>query len=115
MKKMKWTSETPWTQEEGINLARAIEALAPQAGAHIGLTGGLLYKDGPRKDLDIVVYRIRQAPEIHREKFFRLLRIACGIKVTQDYGFVVKATQDDRVIDFLFPDYVDGTYEGGPA
>ncbi len=42
-----------WTQEEAIELCRIIEDICPQAGCHVALTGGCLYKDGERKDLDI--------------------------------------------------------------
>jgi hypothetical protein len=97
-----------WSLYEAVELARALEVLAPNCGAHVGLTGGCLYKDGRRKDLDIVVYRIRQVNEIDREKFFHLLR-ALQIRRTRDYGFVVKARQGERTIDFLFPDS-EGSY-----
>lgn len=49
-----------WTQEEAIQLCRLLEALAPTFGCHVALTGGCLYKDGERKDCDILLYRIRQ-------------------------------------------------------
>ena len=53
-----------WTQPEAIALCKDLEAFAPEYGCHVALTGGLLYKDGPRKDVDIVLYRVRQVSEI---------------------------------------------------
>ena len=49
-----------WTQQHAIELCKRIESVCPRYGCHVALTGGLLYKDGPRKDCDILFYRIRQ-------------------------------------------------------
>ncbi len=48
---------TPWVLEDALQLARKIEEIAPAYGYHVALTGGLLYKDGARKDCDLVMYR----------------------------------------------------------
>jgi hypothetical protein len=53
-----------WTQADAIALCRKIEEHVPDAGMHVALTGGCLYKDGTRKDADILFYRIRQADEL---------------------------------------------------
>lgn len=104
-----------WTLDEAVELARRIEIVAPLAGAHIGLTGGCLYKSGPRKDLDFLVYRIRQRKEIDRKKFFAFLE-AIDIHIEHDYGFVVKAVMAGARIDFLFPEspgkYYRARHEG---
>lgn len=43
-------------QTQALEFCRVIEkALAPKW--HCGLTGGCLYKDGERKDVDIVIYQ----------------------------------------------------------
>lgn len=39
-----------------LNLAPQLEELASKHGFHIGLTGGVLYKEGDRKDIDFVLY-----------------------------------------------------------
>jgi len=59
-----------WTQEAAMKLCREIEMIAPLHGAHVALTGGCLYKAGPRKDLDLVFYRIRQANKIDSNALF---------------------------------------------
>jgi hypothetical protein len=94
-----------WIQTEAIQLCRKLEEIAPKFGAHIGLTGGCLYKDGLRKDCDIVVYRIQQIEQIDREGFFEALK-SLGITVDGDYGFCVKAHYGLWLsVDFLFPNY----------
>ena len=67
-----------WTQSQAIDLCRQIEAIAPEFGCHVALTGGLLYKDGNRKDCDIVFYRVRQVAEINVKGLFDAL---CAIGV----------------------------------
>lgn len=93
-----------WTREEGVDVATVCEQVAKDCGAHVALTGGLLYKSGLRKDCDIVVYRIRQVANINVPEFFRRLE-ALGIQKTTDHGFVVKATWRFKNIDFLFPEH----------
>lgn len=96
-------------------MCRQLEAIAPSVGAHVGLTGGLLYKDGPRKDLDIIVYRVRQQGQIDRDKLFAAFS-PLGIAKVKDFGFVVKATGMGRNIDFLFPDHANASnYPEGAA
>ena len=50
-----------------VALCREIEKIAPNFGCHVALTGGCLYKDGARKDIDILFYRIRQVEKIDHE------------------------------------------------
>jgi hypothetical protein len=93
-----------WTAAEAIKLCRVLEQLAPAYGAHVALTGGCLYKDGPRKDVDIMFYRIRQVAIIDIDGLFEALEMI-GIKMTQGFGFVYKAvTASGKNIDFFFPE-----------
>jgi hypothetical protein len=48
---------TPWQLDDAMRLSRLVEGVCPPFGCHVALTGGLLYKDGPR--LIIGVWRIR--------------------------------------------------------
>jgi hypothetical protein len=100
------TAPAPWAQSEAIDLCRRIEEIAPTCGAHVALTGGTLYKDGPRKDVDILFYRIRQVKEINRAKLLRALK-QLGIVIGKRHGWVQKATYNGKSIDFFFPDHVD--------
>lgn len=96
----------PWTQAQAVKLCRMIEAIAPDYGCHCALTGGTLYKDGPRKDADILFYRIRQTPEIDVDGLMFALMERVGILPGKDHGWCYKATYEDRPIDFFFPERV---------
>jgi len=102
-----------WTQGEALALVREIEGVAPEFGAHVALTGGLLYKDGVRKDADILFYRIRQVDGIDEAGLFTKLA-DLGIVRTKRHGWVQKARWQGKSIDFFFPEYVDqpGDAEG---
>lgn len=82
--------ETKWTQSEGIALCRLLETVSPDFGAHVALTGGLLYRDGARKDCDILVYRIRQKATVDWPGLFEAWRLL-GLHVGNDYGWCCKA------------------------
>ncbi len=100
--------KTNWTQQEAIALCVKIEAICPKFGCHVALTGGCLY-GGTRKDLDIIFYRIRQAPRIDDEGLFDAL---AKLDIFKDggFGFCVKAVYGERRIDFLFPEELSGEY-----
>lgn len=102
-----------WTLAEAIELCKIVESNSPSFGAHVALTGGLLYKDGDRKDCDVVLYRIRQISEIDVVGLFdRLSRL--GILVVGGgpvHSFVVKATWRGKPIDFLIPEHDEGDYQ----
>lgn len=89
-----------------IEFARRCEQIAPRYGFHTALTGGCLYKDGMRKDLDILFYQRTDRPA---DKPGLLLKLASelDIAVYHDYGFVVKAAtsraNDAVPLDLLFP------------
>lgn len=97
-----------WDQSEAIELCRKIEAICPAFGCHVALTGGCLYKDGLRKDADILFYRIRQVGEIDIDGLFAALG-NLGVEKTGGFGFVHKALYRGKGIDFFFPES-----EGGP-
>ena len=105
--------KTMWTQAEAIALCKQIEAIAPSFGLHVALTGGLLYKEGPRKDADILLYRVRDITplEINWTAFFKALSDQLGIQQDprHDYGWCKKATWQGQNIDFFNPDD-DGSY-----
>jgi hypothetical protein len=101
-----------WTQNEAIALCRKIEAVCPEYGCHVALTGGALYKDGKRKDLDILFYRIRQIERIDIDGLFAALGTALGlIRTTEAHQWCMKAVCDGRDIDCFFPEE-QGEYPG---
>lgn len=105
------TKPEPWTLPQALKLCRELESIAPAYGAHVALTGGCLYKDGERKDVDIMFYRIRQVNKIDVDGLFSELE-DFGIKKTGGFGFVFKAvTATGKKIDFFFPEE-EGEYTG---
>lgn len=97
-----------WTLAQAVDLARLIEDVCPKFGCHVALTGGLLYKDGARKDADFLFYRIRQVDEVDKDGLFEALA-ALGIGNVRGFGWCHKAEWRGQPIDFFFPDE-DGEY-----
>ena len=102
-----------WTQQEAIDLCIKLERIAPAFGAHVALTGGLLYKAGQRKDCDILIYRIRQVEAIDVEGLFAAVK-SIGVIQTGGRGWCYKAEFEGKPIDFFFPED-DGEYDGFDA
>lgn len=92
-----------WTLDQAVALCRAIEAVAPAYGCHVALTGGVLYKDGPRKDLDLVFYRVRQAAEVDQVGLFVALA-AFGVVIVRGRLWCFKAVYQERTLDLFFPE-----------
>lgn len=98
-----------WTLTEAVELCRQIEAVCPSYGCHVALTGGTLYKDGSRKDLDLLFYRIRQEPAIDTEGLFSALA-TLGVQKQGGFGWCHKATFNGKPIDCFFPEEDGGEY-----
>jgi len=95
--------DTEWTLASAVELCVALEAIAPNFGAHVALTGGTLYKIGPRKDVDILIYRIRHVENIDVDGFM-LAASEIGIEPGRDFGWCYRATYRGKPIDFFFPE-----------
>lgn len=98
-----------WTHQQALELCRKIEAICPQYGCHVALTGGLLYKPGLRKDCDIVFYRIRQRKSINMPGLWRGLRVI-GLEKNSGFGWCYKARYENKNVDILFPEQFGGEY-----
>jgi len=88
-----------WTQQEAIALCVKIESICPKFGCHVALTGGLLYKEGERKDCDLLFYRIRQVEEIDKEGLFTAL-LAIGVVEFKGFGWCHKAVAVPDGVEF---------------
>lgn len=86
-----------------MGFSRILENTVKDKGFHIALTGGLLYKDGERKDCDIVVYRVRQ--EKNDPSLFFETASKIGLKVVKSYGFCTKCEFFGKGVDILYPEY----------
>lgn len=73
-------------------------------GIFPALTGGLLYKDGERKDIDIVLYRHRQKIDSFEVVDFVKELGELGIEITGFYGFVTKAKWNGMTVDIFNPE-----------
>lgn len=95
-----------WTQDMALIFAASVESIAPKFGAHVALTGGCLYKNGPRKDVDIMFYRIRQVERIDIEGLLEALvtTFKPALVIGARKGWVQKARFNGRQVDFFFPE-----------
>ena len=46
-----------WNQKDAIEFCINVENYLRPKGLHVALTGGTLYKEGERKDLDLFIYK----------------------------------------------------------
>ena len=98
------------TQLYAIHLCRLAERIAPRFGFHTALTGGCLYKDGERKDIDILFYKHSDEKTLsNKEGLLAALKDELMFEIGKDYGRVVKAKQTGVVVDLLFPGF-EGQY-----
>jgi hypothetical protein len=109
-----------WTQAEAVELCRRIEAVCPEYGAHVALTGGCLYKDGPRKDVDILFYRVRQRDIDFGSLMAALdeIGIHTGLATVSDpdafMEWCIRGKYEGKPLDLFFPDAPVGDYEHDP-
>lgn len=99
-----------WSLEEAIVLIKNIEAICPQYNCHVALTGGLLYKEGRRKDLDIIFYAVGSIPpvDIQWTGLIQDLKYL-GLTNFKSLGRVTKAYYEGKAIDIIDPT-IEGDY-----
>lgn len=90
-----------WTQAEALRLCRRVEEYAPLYGYHVGLTGGCLYKDGWRKDCDLIFYEIYKGEPPNVEKLFESME-RHGFKLGKEHGWLRKAIYEGKPVDCFF-------------
>lgn len=97
------------TLEVAVRLCRDVEAVAKEHGCHVALTGGCLYKFGPRKDIDLLFYRVRQNPEIDVDALFKALSaVGLVVHTPEQFGrWCVKASWEAYSVDCFFPEARD--------
>lgn len=78
-------------------ICKQVEPYAQQNGYHVALTGGSLYYDGPRKDLDLYFYPHNFADGKHYLTRDKLL------KDLESLGFVRRMPSNDAYRD-AYPD-----------
>ena len=102
------------TAADGIELCRKLKPVLEIIGLYPALTGGVLYKDGRRKDIDIVIYRNRQEVRSFElnDKNVELALNATGVEITEYFGFVTKAKWNGFTVDIFNPETVVDMGEG---
>lgn len=103
-----------WTQAEALALCVAVEKVCPAFGCHVALTGGLLYKEGARKDCDLLFYRIRQVKEIDQTGLWGALD-KIGLSKVSGFGWCHKAKFLGKSVDCFFPEEQGGEYGTLPS
>ena len=103
----------PWTRNDAIALCILVEQICPKFGCHVALTGGLLYKVGPRKDCDLLFYRIREVEAIDKDGLWAALS-DIGLEETDGFGWCHKATFQGKPVDCFFPEGDGGSYNPEP-
>ena len=79
-------------------------------GYYPALTGGLLYKEGNRKDIDIIIYRNRQKVKSFETVDLTDLLMQANVKITNSFGFVTKAEWNGHVVDIFNPETNDEVF-----
>lgn len=100
-----------WNVSEAIEICRQVEAVCPPFGFHVALTGGTLYKDGERKDLDLLFYSIRQNDDPDRDGLLEALG-AVGFSDIVEFGWMNKATVAGKPVDIFFPEHPKSDDDG---
>lgn len=89
---------------DGLILCKILHTVLSPLGFYPSLTGGLLYKDGQRKDIDILIYRHRQDVEkFEMTDIFKTLE-SVGLTNLIFYGFVTKAEWNGFTVDLFNPE-----------
>ena len=95
------------TQQDGVRLCELLHEKLQPLGYFPALTGGLLYKEGNRKDIDIIIYRHRQKVEKFETTDIQLALLEVGVNITGFYGFVTKAEWQGFTVDIFNPETND--------
>jgi hypothetical protein len=94
-------------REDANKLCKLLYHELSLIGFYPALTGGVLYKKGVRKDIDIIVYRNRQLVEDFELKDIESTLEKVGMIEFKHYGFVTKCLWMGYSVDLLNPETSD--------
>lgn len=99
----------PWVQSEALELAVQLEDALKPFGWHIALTGGCLYKEAQRKDVDFIAYRNDMSVELKQSTVVDALN-TIGVRCAHAFTRVIKCEYKGKSVDIIIPE-MDGEYE----
>lgn len=102
--------ESECTHEMAVALCAALYEVLEPEGYYPALTGGLLYKEGNRKDIDIVIYRNRQKIQGFEVVDIANLLAQVHLNITDSFGFVTKAEWHGFIVDIFNPETNDEVF-----
>ena len=89
---------------DGLELCAILREILSPLHLYPALTGGLLYKRGRRKDIDIVIYRNRQEVDGFEIDSLHEILSESAINITGFHGFVTKAKWKGFTVDLFNPE-----------
>jgi hypothetical protein len=101
-----------WNREQAMDVIEGLEPVMSELGAHVGLTGSILYKGQSEKDLDLIIYPHNKSEidwnigvlKMELIKFFKMPLNDCGgfsqIRDSKEVSWL--KMKDGRRIDFFF-------------
>lgn len=99
----------------GVSVCKLLEPIAARCGFHVALTGGTLYKQGARKDIDVILYTHNGGELDERQLGIFLSKLhEVRIRVNSQWSRVIKLVwkRDPLTvisIDLIIPQ-IDGDY-----
>ena len=90
--------------EKAVDACKVIFNAISSSGFYPALTGGSLYRDGPRKDVDIVIFRNRQNVDSFEISDIEQHLAEVGFSEFSHFGFVTKCKYKDLKIDLFNPE-----------
>ena len=103
----------PSDRNDGIVLCQRLNQFLNKK-YFVALTGGLIFQQGERKDIDIIIYRNRATMPFETIQLGVTLT-AFGFTNLRYYGFVTKCEWEGHSVDILHPESdSEFDYEGNP-
>jgi hypothetical protein len=101
-----------WSQLEAIAFAIDVEHIARSFNFHVGLTGGCLYRQGLRKDCDLVFYpHVEKGCEPNELGLIDALVKDMNLILGKRFTRVQKSTYFGRSVDLIFPHHTPYGYD----
>jgi hypothetical protein len=98
-------TDLAWMRDIAVEFCIKLEAIAPTYGAHVALSGGVLYREGKRKDLNLVIYRHGgRVKEIDRAGLVAALVDQLKMEPVRITGRVYKMRYQGRQVDLMIHD-----------